>query len=336
MVYRTAALAACLALFACKGPEDTDITDVPTQIECETVSNQFPGDGSAAVYYRTSISWNFTAVDETAAVTLTGPNGAVAGTGSFTGNTYVWNPGTPLDPSTTYQLSLSFCGGEKTADTSFTTSGVGASTDVATLTGKTYLLDLTAPDVNFIEPPGVGSLLQAQLDGVSVLVGVRTANATQIDMIGAIGDDSTPPQQDLCTESIPFPLADFDENPYFEIGPEDTTITVAGLSVSIDDLKISGAFSPDQTVIAGAVLEGKVDTRPLVDLFAEGGADDAVCTLVGQFGVNCEDCGGGEVFCLSLKVNNINAEILANTTLVERTEATIAADAVCNPPPPAI
>ena len=333
MVYRTAAVAACLALFACKTatPEPTDVPS--TEPTCETLSAQFPGDQSPAVYYRTSISWSFTAVDDTAEVTLTGPNGAVTGTGSFTGNTYVWNPSSPLAPATTYQLSISYCGGERSADTSFTTSGVGAETDEATLTGKTYLLDLTAPDVNFIEPPGVGGLLQSQLDGVSVLVGVRSANATDIDMIGAIGDDSTPPQQDLCTESIPFPLADFDENPYFEIGPEDTTITVAGFSVSIGDLKISGAFDPGQTVISGAVLEGQVDTRPLVELLQPGGGPDAVCTLVGQFGIACEDCGGGEMFCLSLKVNNINAEQLVGQTLVERTEAIIDADTVNCPPP---
>lgn len=333
MTYRFAAAAACLALFACKGEDtDTEPSDSATPPPaCETVSDQFPADQAPAVYYRTAFSWTFTNADESASVSLTGPGGEVTGTGGFVGNTYVWQPDSPLDPSTTYDLALTFCDGEQTANTSFTTSAVGATTDETGLPDKAYVLDLQDPGVNFIEPPGVGGLLQSQLAGVNVLVGVISADATTIEMRGAIANDATPPVQEECTESIPFPTADFSENPYFEIGPETTTITVSGVSVAIQDLKISGAFDSGATTISGAVLEGNVDTRPLVDALAPGAGDSGVCDLVGQFGVNCVDCGGGEVFCLSLRVNNINAEELANTTVEEVTAADITANANCNP-----
>lgn len=332
MTYRFAAAAACLALFACKGTtEDTDPTDTaPPTPACETVSDQFPADQAPAVYYRTAFSWTFTNADTSASVSLSGPMGEATGSGGFVGNTYVWQPDSPLSPSTTYDLSLTYCDGNQTATTSFTTSAVGAEIgDTATLNDKTYVLDLQDPGVNFIEPPGVGGLLQSQLAGVNVLVGVVSAGATSIDMRGAIANDATPPVQEECTESIPFPTADFSENPYFEIGPETTTITVSGVSVQIQNLKISGAFDATGASISGAVLEGNVDTRPLVDSLAPGAGDSGVCDLVGQFGVDCVDCGGGEVYCLALKVNNINAAELAGTVVAEVTAADIAANTNC-------
>lgn len=332
MTYRIAAAAACLALFACKGGEPTD-EPTPSQPtpDCESVSDQFPGDGAAGVYYRTAFSWSFTAVDDSASVALTGPDGPVTGSGEFVGNTFVWEADEPLAPSTTYDLTLSFCDGEQNPTSQFTTSDVGASTDAALLADKSFVLDLQDPGVNFIEPPGVGGLLQSQLAGVNVLVGVVSADATNIQMRGAIANDANPPVQEECTESIPFPSANFTENPYFEIGPETTTITVADVSVQIQDLKISGAFNQGATEISGAVLEGNVDTRPLVDSLAPGAGDSGVCDLVGQFGVNCVDCGGGEVFCLSLKVNNINAAELPGTVVAEVTPADIAGNAACDP-----
>jgi hypothetical protein len=114
-------------------------------------------------------------------------------------------------------------------------------------------------------------------------------------------------------------------------------LSVAGFTVTIEDLEISGAFSPDGSFIAGATLAGVIDTRPLVPLLnaddiCDPGAprccdtdvdpdcdsaddtatccdEDAICDLAGQIGVACQACDGGTGdFCLTLLVDSLQAE----------------------------
>ena len=48
-----------------------------------------------------------------------------------------------------------------------------------------------------------------------------------------------------------------------------------------------------------------------------GGAPEAICDLAASIGVECEDCGGGEVYCLSLFVDNLSALQATGTTITE-------------------
>ena len=89
---------------------------------------------------------------------------------------------------------------------------------------------------------------------------------------------------------------------------------VAGVSIVIDDLSVSGVFAPDASYIGGVRFGGAIDTRSLVDLIVEGGGDDAVCELVAGFGVECVPCGSdGEPYCLGLLVVDIDAPALSTT-----------------------
>ena len=151
--------------------------------------------------------------------------------------------------------------------------------------------------------------------------------------MGALGiEGASPAAQDTCEETIDFPTAaDFTDNPFFAVGPDTTTLSVEGLDVTIDDLLISGAFSPDGSYIAGATLAGAIDTRPLVGLIDPEGGENTICDLVATFGVACEACSDGSGdFCLTLLVNDISAEELPGTTLVSRSADDIAADATCD------
>ncbi|TNE90215.1 MAG: hypothetical protein EP330_09150 [Deltaproteobacteria bacterium] len=297
------AVLALTALTACSGGNDPD-SGTPDPCDINSVEETFPANGATA-YYRTTIEATLDDADTAATLEVEG----VTGTTEIIEERVVFTPDSPLDSSTTYTATVNYTGEDGNmcpVEFSFTTSEVGSSIDATGLTGNTYNLDLASG--RFVEPAGVGSLLGEYLDGTTLFLNVASASATEIQMVGALGDDAGT-AQDVCSPTIDFPPADFSGNPYFEVNAEGqtTTISVEGIDIQIEDLIVSGAFAPDGTYIAGGVLAGRIDTRPLVDLVEEGGAEDAICELAAGIGVECEDCGGGEIFCLSLYVDNLSA-----------------------------
>ena len=108
--------------------------------------------------------------------------------------------------------------------------------------------------------------------------------------------------------SIDFPVADFSETPHFEIGGEGkTTISVADITVEIQNLRIAGDFASDASYFGGGVLEGTIDTRPLDSLLDDSGEAGAICNTAESLGVTCVPCSDNEPYCLSLKVDSITA-----------------------------
>jgi hypothetical protein len=300
---------------------DLDAGDDDDDSACgNQVVSQFPEDGSTDVYYRTDVRFTLAAPDTAASISVADAGGAeAAGATSYVDNVVVWTATTPLTPDTDYTVTLSYeCGdavlGWKTSDT-------GA--PAADPTNKTYNLDLTSGE--WVEPAGVGDLLATQLDGVQVLI-MPTNVGAEIEMLGALGDGLG--GQDMCTPSFPFPPATWSD-PYFSLTSPLLPLDIAGFTIDIEDLELSGAFSPSADRIQGAVLKGKIDTRPLVDLIAPGGTDEAVCDLVQTFGVFCEDCTGGGTYCLSLWVADIVANEVGGGPLVELDQATIDLDPSC-------
>lgn len=325
---RYAALVA-LAGFAaaCNGDDcDTATETCDTDTTCENAIDEvFPAAGETGVYYRTAIEVTLDEEEADASITLSDANGDVAGTSSVSGDVITFTPDAALAPNTEYTITVNYsCGAPQT---SFTTSEVGAAAETTDIEGNVYSLDLASG--RFVEPAGIGAILGDFLDQ-QVLIGVQSASSTEIQMIGALGEGE-PPAQGTCDPTIDFPVADFAGNPFFQIGPETTTLAVAGYTVTIDDLEISGAFAPDASYIAGAVLAGTIDTRPLVPLLdadsdcsegytaCTGSEDDpadccdenAICATAVQIGVACETCADGEDFCLSLYVDSMTAAQVA-------------------------
>lgn len=310
-----ASVLALILTAGCTKDGDTDETDPP----CNNSATPFPAAGATNVYYRGTVEAKFQVADQNATLTVEG----VEGTTAWRNNTLVFTPTTPLAANTTYNVSLTFeCG---TSTWSFTTGEVGAATDAAGLEGRAYVLNLASG--RFVEPEGVGDILQSYLE-TDVLMGVESAQNGKIQMIGAIGlDGANPPAQDTCNPTIPFPEADFAGNPYFQAGPATTTIVVEDYEITIDDLLIAGSFAPDGSYIAGAVLSGVIDTRPLAPLLddtctadgedadGDGVADcqAAICDLAVTIGVSCEPCTDAKNYCLSLYVDSINAEGLTES-----------------------
>ena len=287
------------------------------------VSGRWPADGAFNVYYRTSIEWTLSplpAGDEVLLVT-DGAGASVPGVMHYEGELIEFTPDEPLAPSTTYFVALEDC---PPSVSSFETSPTGDAVDPSTAIGTTYALDIQSG--RWLQPSGVGSLLGAYLT-VDVLTSVQDADQATIHVLGGVSEEGTS-AQDLCSETVAFPIADFTQNPFFELGPADISIGVLGTSIQIYDLYLSGSLRSDLLGIEGAELEGILDTRGVVPLVDPYGPDDVVCQLMAGFGVTCQACPQGGDFCVPALVDDLIAPAVAGP-LVERSSYDILLDPLC-------
>ena len=301
-------------MFACSGDKTGETGDVAVTNTCPdgaeiTISNTYPTSEASNFYILDSVEFTLSAEDPAASLSLTGPDGEVAGTSAINGTKVTFTPDAALAPSSAYTASLSYCNSEDPVDVPFSTSALGEAltTDIV---GKTYAIDLADPSVNFVQPPGIGSLLGGLFTN-KILMGITAAD-TNLEILGAISLEGVT-DQDMCTETFAdFPIADFSNSPLFEIPEGDVTLTVANYTATIYSLAVSGTFAADGTYFGGGELSGELDARQLVDIVGSlmdgvESADD-VCGLVAGFGVSCGECSSdGAAYCVSLEVNRITA-----------------------------
>lgn len=329
------AILALFSLAACSGEEKTtagddddtapgDDDDDDDDAGCgNSVAAFFPADGDVDVYYKSDIRFTLAAEDAGASVTVADAGGAeVSGSTMVEGKYVTWS-GDDFAPGTDYTATLTY-GTCTPATIAFTTSSTGSPTADSPVN---HVYDLGLTSGQWILPsPEVGPILAGLLEsegGVELLIMPTSVGAT-IEMIGALGTGND--EQDICTPSLPFPPADFTD-PYFSIESPALPIAVGGFSIVIEDLALSGAFSPNVDRIQGASLAGTVDTRPLVDLISPGGPPETVCDTVGALGVSCVACADGSGdFCISIWVDQIQALEVGADPLVEIDEATAAAN----------
>jgi len=317
---RFALMAAGLTMFSCSSSDKEAPTDSGDGGDggcaVETVTLSYPAsDGATDFYYRGAVEFKLDAEDSSAAISLAHKTEDVAGVTTFNDETGVlsFTPDSALSPSTDYNASLSYCGGD--VQVGFRTSSLGEALDEGPdgLVNRTFVVDLSA--ANFVEPAGVGSLI-GQFLSQNILLGVVSATdgpEGELEMRGAVSLEAST-EQDFCNPSIEFPeTADFSESPYFQIGPEDTTLSAAGFDINIRQLRISGDIAPDYSYFGGGILEGEIDARDLVIILASEGiiSDEdpsAVCELIAPFGVVCGPCvSDGAEYCLNIYVNQIVA-----------------------------
>ncbi len=254
-----------------------------------------------------------------AEITIDGVSGTTAE--SSGGTVLTFSPDAPLEPSTDYDMTIHWMP-NSAGDFTFTFStgpyGNELATPAATLVDSTYNIDLAG--ANFVEPPGVGPILQSQIGDIAILF-MPTADSNfdtgELQIMGALGAVTDPVQnivvQEDCTETLAFTEqepAEFN-NPDMSVGPTDLDISIQGISATINDLNITGTFHPNGDDMRGGTFAGSVDTRPLAPELDPEGGEDAVCALVEEtIGVECEPCNddGTEPFCLSLLATEIVAE----------------------------
>lgn len=298
-------LALAALAVACSGDKESAADTAP--VGCTiTVDKTVPTSGATDFYYRSAVEFVLSDADSTATVSSTTFSGTQSA--SEDGKTIYFTPTEPLSPSTDYTVSISLCGGEQVADLSFRTSDLGGSmNDTGILANKGYNLDLAKARI--VEPPNIGSVLGSVLT-TPILIGVTSVSTDKIQMIGAIAKEGTT-DQDYCTPSIDFPEADFSKAPFFEIGPEDTTITVSGAAIKINQLQVSGTFASDGSYFGGGTLSGSLDARDIATALPDLGDADALCGIIAGFGATCESCPDGQAYCLSLVADQITATAIS-------------------------
>jgi hypothetical protein len=323
------------ALVACGGDDSDGTPDggggtSPATATCANRVLDTHPDPADKAFYLTTVEYTLSTAEPTATITLADSAGAdVAGTNEVIDTRVIFTPAAPLAAGATYTSTLNW--GCAPVDSTFTVGAAGESLgDPASLTDRTWSLDLASG--RFIEPAGVEVLLQTFLT-FSLLLGVQSSDADSIQFIGALADDAG--NQDVCTESIPFPVeADFTGNPYFEIASDALPIEVEGFSVTIEDLLLAGAFTPNGDTIEGVALQGSINTVSLVEALDLGTADSnpgAVCDLVATFQVECKECSDGSgPYCLAVSVDSMTAAEVPGVTLEEITAEEIDANPTCN------
>ena len=274
------------------------------------------------MFYRTAIEF-VTAGSPSPYVdlVLTAAGEPIPGTTVALADRWSFVPDEPLLPTSTYQVMLEDC---PASAVSWTTSEVGDPVVASDLIGRVYAADLVSG--RWVKPVGAGVILAGQLT-TNLLAGVVHADAYEIELMGAVSQEYTA-IQDPCVETVPFPIADFTQNPWFEIGPQDIALTVQGYPIDIRQAVLTGAFSPDLTRLEGLTIEGNMDTRGLA--WGLGGPDSAFCDAAAILGVVCEPCPDGSgPYCLEAYVDNMVANE-GPGPLVERDPYDIATDPLCN------
>jgi hypothetical protein len=287
----------------------------------------WPEDADAAAYYNTRVDYHFAVPDDGAAVVVTDSSGAeVSGTWTPDGTYYWWQADENLVSGESYTATLDWqCGVDER--TFIVRGDLGTATDASTLAGKTWALDLRS--ARGVHPLGIDEVL-GELIQFDLLVSVVSSDGTTLDWMAAVADDTG--TQDVCTPSIDIPSAGLESNPDVTVESELLPIEVGGSTLEIDDMLLTGTFTPDGTQMEGVTIAGNVDTRPLAGVLTEedDGDPNAVCELFqNNFNIRCTDCPDGTgVFCIDLVLDTISAPEtgFALTTI---TDEDVAANADC-------
>jgi len=295
-----------LLLNACSG--DTKESDTASATCPVTIKETLPAEGADDFYYMSPIEFHLSEADATAVASSDIPG---TSTVSDDGTVVFYTPTSPLEPKTSYSVTLDYCGGS--AEITFTTSELGGAVDAASLVGNTYNLDITKARIT--EPPNIGSVLSSLLT-VSILVGVESYSDPDLTLLGAIAGEGTT-TQDFCTQTIDFPVADFSGAPTFQVGPQDTVITVSGAGIPINDLNVTGTFAPDGSYFGGGTLSGSLDARDIATALADslGQSADELCSLIAGVGASCGACPDGQNYCLNLVADSIVATKVDGTLI---------------------
>jgi hypothetical protein len=182
-----------------------------------------------------------------------------------------------------------------------------------------YHIDLSGG--RFVEPAGLGPLIQQQLSS-DVLIQVSSADSTDGSLLIGYTTSTGQLTQDLCIATSPLQLSDTTDNPYF---------SVEALPLPIEDLfyegstfmefELSGAFDEECADIVEMNVSGIFDFREEPD----------TCDILATLGLDCVACPTGQIACVDLNVDQLEATRLDAAPLTEVTQADVANNPDCDP-----
>jgi len=240
-----------------------------------------------------------------------------------------------LSPSTAYTATISWNSPNSPFVAEFETGVYGTPVDDETsLIGRTYLVDLASAD--FVEPPGVGPILQEQLDREELLFSVTAESdfaANELHILGGYNDWEGEVTQDLCAETFSF-TAGLDDvvgtaddmpatwnNPEIALVLTELTMNLRGYETVVQDLRITGTYHPSLSSSQGGTFSGRIDTRPFAPaLVGPEGGEGTMCDGLQGMSIKCVECGGDNpgVFCLNVAAENVRSREQPGLTLQPR------------------
>lgn len=296
-------------LLACTNTKDTDNTFTPCSA---TIESTYPLPNSENVYYRDNLSFSFSEKISDAEVTLTDASGtSISGEIAQDDTSIIFTPSSPLQPSTSYQAALSYCGSADPVLIEFKTTDLGTplANGNSDLLSKTYAVDLESGEI--LEPAGVGELLRAFLSNTFLIHVVETTDSSISVRSALSADDSV--EQDFCVSTLEeFPVIDMTQSPYFSLANDTLQLNVSAYNVKIYQFQVLGTFASDASSFQQAYITGELDAREAYTLLTDFGIaaenEDDVCGLLQNFGAECIECSSdGAPYCLRIVIDDIVA-----------------------------
>ncbi len=329
------------------GDDDDSTTSDDDDAACAGILSVSPEQDASDVFgSKVSVTWD--AVPSSGSITVADAAGAAVGgaiSDDDNGRTLIFTADATLAASSTFGVTISQdCADDVAYNFSTGPYGdpVGTESD---LIGRAFNLDLAS--ATFVEPAGVGALLQGFLVDVYVIFNPNADSDLEngsMHITGAVGAlDGGDIVQDLCNETLPFTTgpdgvvgtADDSpaawDNPDMSLQAKALELSVQGVNATIQDLLITAKFHPELTGFVGGTFAGAIDTRPLVGLL-DSEDPNAICDLVEEtVGITCDDCGGGENFCLGIVAEDVSGNYLSNISggLTDRSCVDVIDDASC-------
>ncbi len=306
---------------------DTDpgtTTDTGTEVECNaTVTAITPADGATNVPQNLLIIADFSEAVDEATMTVTGPDGPVAGAAHVVidGMSISFSLESELARETQYDVEVTVC--DMTTTSSFTT--LEPAIEVNALIGRVYDLDLTS--VSWTAPPAnIAGLMMGFITTSHMLLLVEDVDesAQTMELAGAAGwENNSVVTQYPCAEAIDFDPSDFSSNPFFSAGPATTVMEVGSERVSLEELVFEGSFVNQGDSIDNLHLTTYLDGEIELDGFGR------LCDAVALFGVSCEPCpSDSSLDCLLLDATASN--VVAKPNLMIDVDIDPSQNTACN------
>ncbi len=303
--------------------DDDDATgDDDDATGCAEILETSPEPGDSNVFGdRVTVTWD--AVPQDGGITVeTSGGSSVSGSMSDddNGRTLIFTADSPFGSDSTFTVTITQdCASDVPYE--FSTGPYGDSvSNQSNLIGRVFNIDLAS--ATFVEPAGVGALLQGYLTDTYILFNA-TADSDlaggEMHVLGATGElDGGDIEQDWCAETLPFTYgpdaiagtsddepADW-QNPTMDLTAGELALSMQGVDTVIQDLQITATFHPQLSDFVGGTFAGLIDTRSMIGLL-DSEDPNAMCDLVqSTVGVSCVDCGDGEEFCLQLVAENVS------------------------------
>ncbi len=228
-------------------------------------------------------------------------------------------PVEPLLPLTDYTLSIDAC--DQNWSVPFSTSDLGSPVEggAESLLGRTWVLEMGK--VTWTRPENVEELLNAFFTE-PLLVGVQAVDGDTLDLLVALGRFTDMEGFKQRKQEPTWDILDVDlsHGAWFEAQAEVILFAFEEVEIPVHHFALQGTFAPDGTSIVGAALEGLIDTRNLSMLFNLDQEDFICTTYAADYNLECTDCPDGELLCLDLKGEDIQADEQPGLTLVRNDE----------------